>query len=192
MSGSFPSSPGLADLEITSFAPTMVSTGHDQTRQVRSRGIHRWLIEGNLPRGMKRAVFAPVFAFMVGQRGQFETFTFTPPELGNTQGTASSVTVNGGSQTGRTVNINTLSGNLKAMDFIKFANHAKVYMLMADAANGATSLSIEPALITSPAHASAITVNSVPFTVAFTADTAKLALRPPLLAGTKISMIEVP
>ena len=57
----------------------------------------------------------------------------------------------------------------KAGDFLKFANHDKVYTVTADAisdGSGDETISIEPALVTSPANDSAITYTSVPFTVA--------------------------
>ena len=59
----------------------------------------------------------------------------------------------------------------KAGDYLKFANHDKVYTVTADVTSsgaGAATIAIEPALITSPANDSAITYTSVPFTVALT------------------------
>lgn len=68
---------------------------------------------------------------------------------------------------------------MKAGDFIKFASHAKVYMLTADVTtdgSGEATLAIEPALYSAVANNEALTVSSVPFTVAFSADTHEIAL----------------
>lgn len=77
-----------------------------------------------------------------------------------TSGSATTATVNGASQTGTTLVINALSGTLKAGDVITIAgvygvNHItkdttgelKQFVVTADAANAATSLSIFPAIV---------------------------------------------
>ena len=95
--------------------------------------------------------------------------------------------VKGASQTGRSIItdswvLNSSSGAgsnaLKAGDYLKFANHDKVYTVTADATSsnkttnnidgGIATINIEPALITSPADQSLLTFTSVPFTVALT------------------------
>lgn len=199
MSGTFPSTPALKGLKITSLAPTFISTAHSLKRQARSRGGHRWLMEGEFP-AMTRSEFAPVHAFAVAQRGQYETFTFVPPEISSAQGVATGTPlVDGASQTGRSVNTKgwtvDVTGILKAGDYIKFNGHAKVYMVTADAdsdAGGLATLSIEPALVTSPGADEGITVDDVPFTVAFAQDVAETSIRPPLLFSFQISLVEVP
>ncbi|MDY7002151.1 MAG: hypothetical protein SVS15_10280, partial [Thermodesulfobacteriota bacterium] len=137
MSGTFPTSPALAGLKITSNTPTFVSTAHSLKRQVRSRGGHRWLIEGEYP-PMTRDEFAPVYAFAVAQRGQYETFTFVLPGLKTPQGSIPGTpVVDGADQTGRSIDTKgwtaSQSGILKAGDYIKFNGHAKVYMVTQDA-----------------------------------------------------------
>ena len=83
--------------------------------------------------------------------------------------------VKGASQTGRSVDTDGWNNGIvifKAGDYLKFANHDKVYTVVADVTSdgsgGTTEIDIEPALITSPADDSAITYTSVPFTVALT------------------------
>ena len=62
------------------------------------------------------------------------------------------------------------SGTLKAGDFIKFANHDKIYMVVADQSDISTgSLTIEPPLTTA-VSSSNITYDNVPFTVHLTND----------------------
>jgi hypothetical protein len=62
------------------------------------------------------------------------------------------------------------TGTLKAGDFIKFANHDKVYMVVADQADISTgTLTIEPPLTTA-VSSSTIVYDNVPFTVYLTND----------------------
>ena len=58
----------------------------------------------------------------------------------------------------------------KAGDFIKFASHTKVYMVVSDvtSSSNAATVTIEPPLITALADDSAVTYDNVPFTVYLT------------------------
>lgn len=80
--------------------------------------------------------------------------------VSHTTGTATSATVSGASQTGQTLTISALSGTLKAGDVITIAGVNAVnrvnyqslgtlsqFVVTADAANGATSLSIYPPIV---------------------------------------------
>ena len=60
----------------------------------------------------------------------------------------------------------------KAGDFIKFASHTKVYMVVADvqASSNASTVTIEPPLIATVADDSVVTYDNVPFTVYLTSD----------------------
>ena len=173
MSGALPTSPAFADLKIQSYQPTIVQRAISGRRQARQIGGQYFkLFASYAP--MKRSDFAPIHAFIIKQRGQFDTFTVTPPVISSAQGLGGGTPlINGASQTGRSVVSDgwptgaTLTV-LKAGDFIKFANHTKVYMVTADATcdtSGNATISIEPELQTSPANDTAITYNSVPFTV---------------------------
>ena len=125
---------------------------------------------------MTRAEFAPINAFITKQRGQYESFQVVPPVLnaglGSPAGTPLVNDDGGASQTGRSVVTDGWSNSItifKAGDYLKFANHDKVYTVTADATSdgsGDSTISIEPALVTSPADNSAVTYTSVPFTVA--------------------------
>ena len=125
---------------------------------------------------MTRAQFAPINAFVIKQRGQYESFQVVPPVLNAGLGSpAGTPLVKGADQTGRSVDTDGWNNDIvifKAGDYLKFANHDKVYTVVADvtsdASGGTTEITIEPALITSPANDSAITYTSVPFTVALT------------------------
>ena len=175
MSGALPTSPAFAQLNIESIQQTIVSRSITGRRQARQIGGQYWRLSAVYP-PMTRAEFAPIHAFMIKQRGAYETFTVTPPVVGTALGPGGGTPlVNGASQTGRSVVTDgwptgaTLTV-LKAGDYIKFANHTKVYMVIADTVsdtNGDATISIEPALLTSPANNTAVTYSSVPFTVFF-------------------------
>ena len=126
---------------------------------------------------MTRADFAPIQAFIMKQRSRKENFTVTFPSylnaLGNETGT---LLVNGShSVADTTIAIDGFAGDgagrLKAGDFIKFA-HDKVYMVVEDVTSSSNSatVTIEPPLREALADNSAVTYDSVPFTVYLTSD----------------------
>lgn len=201
MSGTFPTTPEIEHLKITSWQPTLVSVAHSLARQARSRGgAQRWAIEATYPSNLSRAELAPVFAFALKQRGQYSIFTFTPPALwGTARGAAGGTPqVNLAGQTGRTVNTkgwtHGVTGILRAGDFLKFNGHAKVYLVTADAnsdSNGQAALNIEPALMAAPADNEAIVVANVPFSVAFAGDVQEFDVSWPNKHAYKMSFVEV-
>ena len=109
-------------------------------------------------------------AFIMKQRSSKEDFTITPPEIKNARGNVSgSVLVNGSHAVGdTTIDVDAMTGTLKAGDFVSFASHTKVYMVVADVtADGSNeaTLTIEPPLITALTDDSAVTYDSVAFKV---------------------------
>ena len=172
MSGTFPSSPAFASLSVSSVQPTFVSRSISGRRQSRQIGGQYFRMKASFP-PMSRAEFAPIYAFVMKQRGRYESFTLIPPVLNAGLGSpAGTPLVKDASQTGRSVTTDGWSASInvfKAGDYLKFANHDKVYTVTADASSdgsGNATINIEPALVTSPANDSAITYTSVPFTVA--------------------------
>jgi hypothetical protein len=191
MSGAYPTTPVANSISITGIAPTLTSVTHCLKRQARSRGGQRWLMDINYP-SLTRAQFAPIWAFANKQQGQYGTFTYQPPIYKDTSGTATgTLLVNnaGGYAAGSsTIATDGLTGTLKAGDFIKFAGHDKVYTITAD---GATSLTIEPALLESVADNEVITYNDVPFTMAFTTDTQEMSVSTGGFVAYQIKLVEV-
>jgi len=172
MSGTLPTSPAFSSLIVQSVQPTFISRSISGRRQARQTHGQYFKMIASFP-PMTRAEFAPINAFITKQRGQYESFQVVPPVLNAGLGSpAGTPLVNGASQTGRSVVTDGWSASItifKAGDFVKFANHDKVYTVTADASSdgsGNATISIEPALVTSPATDSAITYTSVPFTVA--------------------------
>ena len=149
---------------------------------------------------MTRAQFAPINAFILKQRGQYESFQVVPPVLNTGLGSPSGTPlVNGADQTGRSVvtdgwaTANTVA-IFKAGDYLKFANHDKVYCVVTDEISdgtGAATIDIEPSLIISPANDSAITHTSVPFTVSLTSGIQEFATGTTGLFSFEIDLEEV-
>lgn len=187
MSGTFPQNPVAGSIKISSIRPTMVSTTHSLKRQVRSRGSQLWSIEANY-NPLSRSDFAPLYAFALAQQGQYETFTYYPPVYKDAQGTCSGCTsaVEAAGATSVTV---TMTGTLKAGDYVKFASHSKVYIVTADL-SGNGELSIDPPLLQATT-AAAVTYNEVPFNVAFAGDTQEFSRGAADLHEFSIKLIEV-
>lgn len=205
MSGTLPSSPAPRDFQLRSETATLLTLGQSMARQARSKNAQRWGLTFEYP-PMTREDWAPIFAFLVKQRGRYEKFEVVlPAPLYTPQGVATGSPVvdnESGSptelQTGRR-SVNTKGwtpltvGILKKGDLIKYAGHSKVYMVVEDIdsdSNGRAIIVQEPALLAGPAHESAITVTSVPFTVALSNDTLQsgLAINPEF--GLDIEMME--
>jgi hypothetical protein len=176
MSGTFPTSPAFNSLNVQSVQNTFVSRALSGRRQARQLGGQFWKMTATFP-PMTRAQFAPIYAFIVKQRGRYESFTIVPAVISTGQGSpAGTPLMRGASQTGRTLATDGWTGGVaifKAGDFLKIAGNDKVYMVTADVTSNASSsadtpITIEPALVESPADNAAITHSSVSFTVALT------------------------
>ena len=176
MSGSFPTTPAFNSLNVKSVQHTYVSRALSGRRQARQLGGQYWMMTATFP-PMTRDQFAPIYAFVVKQRGRFESFTIVPAVISTGQGSpAGTPLMRGASQTGRTLATDGWTGGVaifKAGDYLKIAGNDKVYMVTADVTSNASSsadtpISIEPALVASPADDAAITHSSVSFTVALT------------------------
>ena len=174
MSGTFPTSPAFNSLSISCVQPSFISRSISGRRQARQTHGQYFKMTGSFP-PMTRAQFAPIHAYVLKQRGQYESFQVVPPVVNAGLGSpAGTPLVNGADQTGRSVVTDGWNNAIvifKAGDYLKFANHDIVYTVTADVTSsgaGAATIAIEPALITSPADDSAITYTSVPFTVALT------------------------
>ena len=197
MSGSFPLTPSPSAIKIQSLAPTRVSVAHSLRRSTRTTGAQRWIVTAEWA-GLTRAQFAPIQAFVIAQRGQWDSFSMVLPGHKQPQGAASGTPlVNGATQTGRTLATRGWSANvagiLKAGDFIGITGQTKVYMVTSDAnsdASGNATLVIEPALMATPADGAALIVRNVPFTLALASDTIEIGVQPPVLYSFSLALIE--
>jgi hypothetical protein len=189
MSGSLPTTPKWRSVKITSKRYNLSSESVSGRQQVRKIGGHRWELTAVYP-PMLRADFGPVLGFLMGQQGMAEVFTITPTSVSSSAGNASgSVTASAASAGATSVTISGLTGTIKGGDFIKFANHDKVYMVTADRA-GAGSMTITPELVTAIESSTAVTYTNVPFTVRLANDVQDFGVATDLFASFEVDFIE--
>jgi len=172
MSGTYPTTPEFRSMNFSSEQKTLTSTTDSGKMFSVQVDGQRFKFSASYP-PMSRSDFAPVLAFIMRQRSQKETFQIALPDLKNAKGDVSgTVLVNGSHSTGdTTIDIDGMTGTLKAGDLIKFS-HDKVYMVVADAtaSAGATTITIEPPLREALADDSSVTYDNVEFTVRLTND----------------------
>jgi len=172
MSGAFPiSTAKFESLGIKSIQNTIISKTVSGKKLARQIDGQRWGFTARVITAKRSDVYGDLMAFIVKQRSGKENFTIIPPEVENARGTASG-TPNGTASAGDTsITLGgTGTGTLKAGDMIKFANHSKVYMVVADQSDISTgTLTIEPPLTTA-VSSSDITYDNVAFTVHLTND----------------------
>ena len=172
MAGAFPiSSAKIESLGIKSIQNTIISKTVSGKKLARQIDGQRWGFTARVITAKRSDVYGDLMAFIVKQRSGKENFTIIPPEVEDARGTASG-TPHGTASAGDTsITLGgTGTGTLKAGDMIKFANHSKVYMVVADQSDISTgTLTIEPPLTTA-VSSSDITYDNVPFTVHLTND----------------------
>jgi len=172
MAGAFPiSTAKFQSLGIKSIQNTIISKTVSGKKLARQIDGQRWSFTARVITAKRSDVYGELMAFIIKQRSGKENFTIVPPEVEDARGTASG-TPNGTASAGATsITLGgSGTGTLKAGDFIKFANHDKVYMVVADQSDISTgSITIEPPLTTA-VSSSDITYDNVPFTVYLTND----------------------
>ena len=172
MSGAFPiSTAQFESLGIKSIQNTIISKSVSGKKLARQIDGQRWAFTIKIITAKRSDVYGELMAFIIKQRSGKENFTIVPPEVEDARGTASG-TPNGTASAGATsiTLAGTGSGTLKAGDFIKFSNHDKIYMVVADQSDISTgSLTIEPPLTTA-VSSSDIQYDNIPFTVHLTND----------------------
>ena len=172
MSGAFPiSTAKFESLGIKSIQNTILSKSVSGKKLARQIDGQRWGFTARVITAKRSDVYGDLMAFIVKQRSGKENFTIIPPEVEDARGTASG-TPHGTASAGDTsITLGgTGTGTLKAGDMIKFANHSKVYMVVADQSDISTgTLTIEPPLTTA-VSSSDITYDNVAFTVHLTND----------------------
>ena len=174
MAGTYPTSPEFASVGFASEQKTITSTtdsGKMFTVQVDGQ---RFKFSASYP-PMSRSEFAPVYAFIMKQRSQKETFQISLPDLKNAKGDVSGIVSTNGSHSAgdTTIDIQNITGTIKAGDFIKFNTHSKVYMVVEDAtgdSNDEATITIEPPLRENVDTDVVILYDNVPFTVRLTND----------------------
>ena len=179
MSGAFPiSSAKFESLGIKSIQNTIISKSQSGKKLARQIDNQRFGFTARIITAKRSDVYGELMAFIVKQRSGKENFTIIPPEIEDARGSETgSVLVNGVHAVGdTTINMDAFAGDgdgrFKAGDFLKFASHDKIYMVVSDvtSSSNAATVTIEPPLITALADNSAVTYDNVPFTVHLTSD----------------------
>jgi hypothetical protein len=179
MSGAFPiSSAKFESLGIRSIQNTILSKTVSGKKLARQIDNQRFAFTVRIVTATRSDVYGELMAFIVKQRSGKENFTIIPPEVEDARGNESgTVLVNGAHAVGDTTiamdgHNNDGTHKFRAGDFLKFASHNKVYMVVADvtSSSNASTVTIEPPLLTALADDSAVTYDNVPFTVHLTND----------------------
>jgi len=179
MSGAFPiSTAKFQSLGIKSIQNTIISKSQSGKKLARQIDNQRFAFTARIITAKRSDVYGDLMAFIVKQRSGKENFTIIPPEIEDARGSETgTVLVNGVHAVGdTTIAMDAFAGDgagrFKAGDFLKFASHDKVYMVVSDvtSASNAATVTIEPPLITALADDSAVTYDNVPFTVHLTSD----------------------
>ena len=173
MAGTYPTTPEFSSVGFASEQKTITSTTDSGKMFSVQVDGQRFKFSASYP-PMSRSEFAPVYAFIMKQRSQKETFQIALPDLKNAKGDVSGVVeTNGTANAGDTsVTVDGMTGTLKAGDFVKFNGHSKVYMVVADAtaSAGSATLTIEPPLRENLSDNEVVTYDGVEFTVRLTND----------------------
>jgi len=179
MSGAFPiSSAKFGTLGIKSIQNTLISKSDSGKRLVRQIDGQRFAFSVQIVTATRSDVYGELMAFIVKQRSGKENFTIIPPEVEDARGNETgTVLVNGAHAVGDTTiamdgHNNDGTHKFRAGDFLKFASHNKVYMVVADvtSSSNASTVTIEPPLLQAVANDSVVTYDNVPFTVHLTND----------------------
>lgn len=190
---SYPETPVFQSVGFESISPTLISESVNGRTQARQIAGQRWSFSAKYP-PMNRVDFMPVYAFLMQQRGQLNTFTVTIPIIEDARGTATgSLLANGVASAGATsVTVDGITGTLVEGDLIKFAGHDKVYMVVAhtETTGNTTSITVEPPLRTGVADDEAITYDDVPIKVRLKNDVQAFDLRVDSLFEYEVDFIE--
>ena len=179
MSGAFPiSNAKFETLGIRSIQNTIISKSQSGKKLARQIDNQRFGFTARIITAKRSDVYGELMAFIVKQRSGKENFTIIPPEIEDARGSETgSVLVNGVHAVGdTTITMDAFAGDgdgrFKAGDFVKFASHDKIYMVVSDvtSSSNAATVTIEPPLITALTDNSAVTYDNVPFTVHLTSD----------------------
>ena len=179
MSGAFPiSTSKFQTLGIRSTQNTIISKSISGKKLARQVDNQRFSFTAQIITAKRSDVYGELMAFIMKQRSSKENFTIIPPEIEDARGTETgTVLVNGVHTVGdTTIAMDGFAGDgagrFKAGDFLKFASHTKVYMVVEDAtsSSNASTVTIEPPLISALADNSVVTYDNVSFTVHLTND----------------------
>lgn len=185
MSGTLPTSPDYAKVELTDNANTLVDRAHSGRRFTRDFGGQFWIIDVSYI-NLSRDEFEPINSLLLSQFGATGNFLIQVPHKNTPRGVATGtpLVVNGASESsGNTLVVDgftvSTTNIIKRGDVLTIAGDTKVYEATADAnsdGGGEATLTIYPALIADPANNAVVTFTNVQYTV-FKEDVIKYPIR---------------
>jgi len=159
----YPTTPVFQSVNLKSNDKTLTSQTVNGRTQSRKLSSQYWEFSAKYP-PMTQADFMPVYAYIMKQRGQSETFTVRIPILEDARGTASgTLRVNGTKAAGQTtIVVDGITGTVVEGDMIKFS-HDKVYMVVGhtETSSNTTSIDIQPPLRSNVANDETINYDNV-------------------------------
>jgi hypothetical protein len=179
MSGTYPTTPSFNAVDFQINSPGKISESFSGKLRRVSAGTQYYSFGVQYPNVIARD-FGPVAAFIARQYGSFDDFQIVLPEISFPKGNnysfigtpqvASAQALTAGTTS---IPCNAFGGAsktevLRAGDFIKFANHTKVYMVVEDVNTNSSSeatITINPGLVVSVPVGTLLTTTAVPFTV---------------------------
>jgi hypothetical protein len=196
MAGTYPTTPEFKSIGFSSEQKTITSTTDSGKMFAVQIDGQRFKFSATYP-PMNRSEFAPVYAFIMKQRSQKETFQISLPDLKNAKGDVSGLISTDGNHTAgdTTIDIQGITNGttLKAGDMIKFNAHTKVYMVVEDATGDVSdtaTITIEPPLREDVLSGDTILYDNVPFTVRLTNDVQEFSTNDLDLYRFEIDFIE--
>ena len=194
-----PTTPAPSNIKIESIHQTFTAMSQNLQVYKSTRGGHRWRFTLEYP-PMQRAEFAPLWAFLISQKGKFEEFGFTLPNhtpLGNLSKSGTYVQVKTALSSGRSLETKgwtaDTNGVLKAGDFFSFENTDKTYMVTSDVnadSSGEATINFEPSLLTSVGEDANLTFDGK-FNVSLNEDNTSVEFNVHQHYGIDIILIEV-
>lgn len=178
MAGTFPTTIAPRALNFSSNRPTNTSYTLSGKRSTKLFASQYFSFTITMPL-MTQAQFQEYHAFLVKQKGSFETFDIDYPldNQGAGKANTSVLTREAHSVGDSTIAVDGISASqddaLKAGDLIKFSGHNKVYMVTADVNSnglGQSTISIEPPLQATLADDESVDMNRPTFKVALMQD----------------------
>jgi len=170
MSGTFPTSPGFEAVNFTINTPTLTSETISGKKRRVGMGHSFYTFSVKFP-NQTAYNMGPVLGFVAAQYGQLDNFSIVLPEISYSKNTSLgsiSVVTSGAKAIGdNSVGVAGIAPGdqfLLAGDFIKFANHSKVYMVTADWVSG-QPLFFSGSLVSAVPSGTQIIFNAVPFNV---------------------------
>ena len=160
----YPVTPEFQTINVKSNNFTAKSESLSGKITVRANPSQRWELTASYDRLTKQEV-GIVNAFVVSQGGEYGQFPLVPTEISSSRGTASGTcTITTGKDIGISIIPISITGSLLRGDFVKFSNHAKVYMVTEDR-SGAGNLTIYPPLVSAVTTSHTVIYDGVTFTV---------------------------